>query len=47
MSLPPAVETSGNFQRAAEISPAYFCSCGDFVFIKILLKIEIQFCVIK
>lgn len=42
----PAEETSVNFQRAVEISLAYFCSDGGSVFIKILLKIEIQFCVI-
>lgn len=42
----PAGESSVNFQRAAGISLAYFYSDGDFLFIKILLKIEIQFCVI-
>lgn len=45
MSLPPAVEISVNVQKAAEISLAHFYSRGDLVFIKILLKIEIQFCV--
>lgn len=34
MSLPPAVETSGNFWRAAEISLAYSCGWGDFCIYK-------------